>query len=273
MPKDYSQFKEVAAAVPVDGVLHVEFNKPKKLNAVNAATWREYGNVLRLAATDNDVRAVVVSGQGRAFCAGLDISDPEPQHSEDFSRRALSRYNFIREFQNAIKTAYDLNKPVIGVAHGVSYGLAIDLLCNVDIRFAAKGTRFSIREVVIGMAADIGTLQLMPRVVGNSSWVRELAFTGREFSAEEALQQGFVSRVYETQDEAVKAALDLAKQLAAYSPLATHGIKQSLNYAADHSLEDGLKQIAEYNSYAIETDLKVGIGAVLAKKRAVYSKL
>lgn len=270
---NYSQYKEVETSFPAPGVLHVEFNKPKKLNAVNTATWRDYASVLRLAGTDPEVRAVVISGRGRAFCSGLDLAGGEPQFSDEMSRKIIGRFNHIREFQNAIKAGYDLNKPIIGVAHGISYGLAIDILSSIDIRFATKGTRFSVREIAIGMAPDIGTLQHLPRAVGNNSWVREVAYTGREFGAEEALAQGFVSRVYDTPEESVKAAIELATQFTANSPVAMYGIKQSLNYSSDHTIEDGLKQIAEFNSYAIENDMPAGITAVLSKKKAIYPNL
>lgn len=272
---DYSQFKEIKASFAAPGVLHVQLNKPHKLNAVNVATWKCYGEAFRTASADPEVRAVVVSGEGKAFCAGIDLADMSSlsDKGKELSRKVLDRIDFIRDFQDNIKAPYDMNKPVIGVAHGVSYGLAIDILCQFDIRFATKGTRFSIKEIALGMAADIGTLQQIPRIVGNHSWLREVIYTGREFGPEEALQQGFVSRVYNTQEESVNAALELAKQLAANSPVANFGIKKSLNFAYEHSLEEGLKQIAEYNGYAVETDLLIGVTAASQRKKPIFPNL
>lgn len=271
---DYSQFKEIKVTFSSPGVLHVQFNKPKKLNAVNEATWSCYGAAFRAAGADPEVRSIVVSGEGKGFCAGIDLNDLAGLSNEkEFSRRAIDTYQNIRRFQENIRAPFEINKPVIGAVHGVAYGLGIDILSQFDIRYAAKNSRFSVREIVVGMAPDIGTLQQMPRIVGNHSWLREVVYTGREFLADEALLQGFVSRVFETQEETVAAALELAKEIAGYSPVATHGIKKSLNYANDHSLEDGLRQIAEYNSYALETDLLVGVTAAMRKKKAIYPNL
>lgn len=276
MTDKYSQFNELSVSFAAPRVLHVQFNKPKKLNAVGEKTWRQYRKVFETAGNDPNVAAIIVSGQGRAFCSGLDLTDAGSvmgMEDLDASRRAIRLKPFIKDFQQAIKAAYDIKKPVIGVAHGVSYGLAIDILSNVDIRFATNGTRFSVREIAIGMAADIGSLQQLPRIVGNHSWLREIVYTGREFSAEEALNHGLVSRVYSTQEESLNAAIDLAKQFAEYSPVALYGAKHSLNYSIDHTLEDGLDHIAEFNSYAIQTDLAVGISAQLSKKKPIYGKL
>lgn len=277
----YSEIKELAISFAAPSVLLIEFNKPQKINAVNSKTWRDYGKVFTIAARDPNVNAIVLAGKGpKGFCAGLDLKDEEG-FSEisgggsniEPSRKAIYMHRHIREFQNAIKASYDCPKPVIGVAHGISLGLAIDVLTNVDIRLASKDTQFSVREIVIGMAADIGTLQQLPRVVGNQSWVRELVYTGRFFSAAEALQQGLVSHVYDTKEETLAEAIKLAKQLASYSPVALQGAKESLNFAMEHTLDEGLNQIANYNSTALQTDFFTGIQATLAKKQPKYHKL
>lgn len=280
---DYAKFDQLAVTLHPSGILHVAFNKPKKLNAVNEAVWRQYGAVFAQAGRDPQVLVIIVSGNGRAFCSGLDLASAQkditqPPVSEtgeelDAGRRAVRFLPFIKDFQNAIKASYTVNKPVIGVAHGVSYGLAIDILSNVDIRVAARNTRFSVREIAIGMAADIGSLQQLPRIIGNHSWLREAVYTGREFGADEALAQGFLSHVYDTPETALAEAFKLAEGIAKHSPLALYGVKNSLNYAIEHSLEEGLDQIAVFNSFALETDLKVGVMAALAKKPAKYSKL
>ncbi|KAF5102896.1 hypothetical protein D0Z00_000154 [Geotrichum galactomycetum] len=279
----YAKFDQLSVTLHPSGVLHIALNKPKKLNAVNEAVWRQYGAVFAQAAIDPQVLAIIVSGNGRAFCAGLDLASAQkdisfPSESEtgeelDVGRRALRFMPFIKDFQNAIKASYTINKPVIGVAHGVSYGLAIDILSNVDIRVAARDARFSVREIAIGMAADIGSLQQLPRIVGNHSWLREAVYTGREFGADEALAQGFLSHVYETPETALAEAFKLAENIAKHSPLALYGIKNSLNYSIEHSLEEGLDHIAVFNSFALENDLKVGVMSALSKTPAKYSKL
>lgn len=127
---------------------------------------------------------------------------------------------------------------VICVLHGISIGLAIDIACCADIRFASKETNFAVKEVDIGMAADIGTLARLPKIVGSTSWVKDVCLTARNFSAEEALRTGFVSRVLADKAEAVAKALELATTLAGKSPVAVQGTKELLNHARDHSVQE-----------------------------------
>ena len=127
---------------------------------------------------------------------------------------------------------------VICVLHGVSIGLAIDISCCADIRVCAKDTRFAIKEVDIGLAADIGTLARLPKVVGSLSWVKELALTARDFGAAEALAAGFVSQVHESKATALAAAVKTAALIATKSPVAVQGTKELLNHSRDHTVED-----------------------------------
>ena len=266
---DYPQDELLATLLP-RGVLHVRFNKPAKLNAVNKATYLAFGDIFRRAGQDPRVRAVVLSGEGRAFTAGLDVkgmaSEFEPQ-SEDSSRNALRLSALIREFQDACAQPLYINKPVISVAHGPSIGLAIDIMTATDIRFASEDAVFSVREIEIGMAADIGTLQRLPRVVNNLGWVKDVCFTGRNFSAQEAHKQGFVQEVYRTKAEAVEAALTYAGTLAEKIPVAMLGTKKAINYALDHTHDDSLNQIAEFNAYALGHDFAMGTMAMLESAR------
>lgn len=127
---------------------------------------------------------------------------------------------------------------MICVLHGYSLGLAIDISTCADIRICAKDTKFAVKEVDIGLAADIGTLTRLPKVVGNFGWVKEVALSARIFGAEEAYRVGFVSQVHETKDKAVEAALKLAELLASKSPVAVQGTKELLNHARDHNTAD-----------------------------------
>lgn len=133
---------------------------------------------------------------------------------------------------------------VICVLHGAGIGIAIDISSACDIRLATQDAKLSIKEVDIGIAADVGTLQRFPRVVGNDSWTRELAFTGRFFSANEALEKGFVSDVFESKEKAVGKAMEIAKIIAAKSPIAVQGTKTLLDYSRDHTIREGLFWLA-----------------------------
>jgi len=143
--------------------------------------------------------------------------------------------------QNRINASHDLihQARVICVLHGASIGIAIDIASACDIRLAAQDTELSIKEVDVGLAADLGTLQRFPRIVGNDSWTRELAFTGRFFSAQEALEKGFVSYILNSKESGVAKALAVAKLIASKSPVAVQGTKNQLDFARDHTIREG----------------------------------
>lgn len=143
----------------------------------------------------------------------------------------------------------------------------------MDIRYASKDAVLSIREIEIGMAADIGSLQFLPKIVGNFGWIKEAAMTGRDFSPDEAQEQGLINKVFPTKEEAVKGAIDLATMLAKKSPVAMHGLKKSLNYAIDHTVPEGLEQIAQFNSHGLGEDFMIGAMNARNKVKPRYEKL
>jgi delta(3,5)-delta(2,4)-dienoyl-CoA isomerase len=166
-----------------DHVAHVELSRPAQGNAMNAAFWREYRDAFRALADDSEVRCIVVSAQGKFFSVGLDIKDQGvlalPTESEDPARRAFHYRRKILEMQETFSVMEKCPQPVIVCAHNACIGGAIDLLSAADIRMCSKDAFFSIKEVDIGLAADVGTLQRIQGVTGNSSLVRELAYTAR----------------------------------------------------------------------------------------------
>jgi delta(3,5)-delta(2,4)-dienoyl-CoA isomerase len=128
------------------------------------------------------------------------------------------------------------------------------MISACDIRYCAKDTKFTIKEVDVGLAADVGTLQRFPKVVGNDSWTRELAYTARNFDSTEALEKGFVSKVLDTREQCIEEAIKLATFIASKSPVAVTASKQSLNYSRDHSVQEGLDHIATINAVMLQTD-------------------
>lgn len=127
---------------------------------------------------------------------------------------------------------------MICVLHGISIGLAIDLSSCADVRICAADTRLAVKEVDIGLAADIGTLSRLPKCVGSFSWVKDVCLSARYFDAREALAVGFVSQVHETKAAALEAGLKMAGLLATKSPVAVQGTKELLNHARDHSVDE-----------------------------------
>lgn len=199
-PKPYTSFeaKYHKLSFAAEGVLLLSFNRPP-VNAWIDAKWQETQQILKHARDDPEVSAIVVAGEGRVFTAGLDLMSNSlgeiVSGDLDTARKAFYMRNHLRDFQEAISWFEHVEKPVIAAAHGVSYGLGVDLMSACDIRYAAKGTRFSIKEVDVGLAADIGTLQRFPKIIANDSIARELALTAREFDADEAARIGFLSKV------------------------------------------------------------------------------
>lgn len=242
-----------------EGVLRVSF-KRGPVNSWVEPMWRELDAIFRHVATDTDVFAVVLSGEGRCFTAGLDLgSDSLGQVMEDagpdVARRAFAMKRWVGEFQAAVSQMERCGKPVIAAVHNVAYGLGIDLLCAVDIRLAESTARFSVKEVDAGLAADIGTLQRLPKIVGNQSLVRELCFTAREFSAKEALDMGFLSQLVDGgRDAVLKAAIDMAKVVASKAPVALRGTKELLLHARDHTVQQGLDYTALWSASMLQSE-------------------
>jgi delta(3,5)-delta(2,4)-dienoyl-CoA isomerase len=199
------EFRHLKLSIPQESkhIVVVAFNRPKKRNAMSAALWREIGDAFsRLGRLGDDCRCIVLTGIGKAFSAGLDVSDPTLLPSggtpdDDVARLGLAFLPKILDMQRCFTAIEECPVPVIAAIHGSCIGAGVDVACCCDIRIAQAGATFSVREVRIGLAADIGTLQRMPKITGNDSRVRELCFTGETFDHQEAARIGFVSRVSE----------------------------------------------------------------------------
>lgn len=265
---------------PSEYVAHVEINRPEKLNAFHEPMWLNLSAIFKKLTHDPNVRAVVLTGAGpRAFTAGLDVTaasqgqlgDATPQ---DVARKANNMRRHILEFQDCITDLERCEKPVIAVLHGISFGLALDMSLACDIRISTLDAKISVKEVDIGIAADIGTLTRLPHSVGNHSWVKDVALSARVFGAEEAKQFGLVSAVYKDKTEAVSEALKLATLIASKSPVATMGTKHLINYSRDRPITDGLNYTAVWNMSMIQTkDMKDAMLSGLQKRKPTFSKL
>ncbi|PYH98061.1 ClpP/crotonase [Aspergillus ellipticus CBS 707.79] len=262
-------------------VAHVEINRPEKLNAFFEEMWLELSSIFNTLSTSPSVRSIILSGAGpRAFTAGLDVKaasspsgllGPSPL---DPARKALHMRRHILSFQSCISAIESCEKPVIVVAHGISLGLAIDISVAADIRVCSADVRFAVKEVDIGLAADIGTLTRLPKVVGQFGWVKEVALTGREFGAAEAERVGFVNRVFGSKEEAVAGALELAGLIARKSPVAVVGTKELLNYSRDHTVEEGLRYTTVWNSAMVQTkDVQAALLSGIEKRKPTFEKL
>lgn len=270
---------ETVTVTKKDHVAHVELSRAKQGNAMNSAFWKEYRETFQALAKDSDVRCIVLSAQGKFFTVGLDIKDQSvlalPTDSDDNARRAFHMRRKILEMQETFTAMERCPQPVIICVHNACIGGGIDLMTAGDIRYCTKDAFFSIKEVDIGLAADVGTLQRIQLVTGNASLVRELAFSARRMQSEEALRAGLVSRVFETKETMVAEALNMAKMIASKSPVAIAGTKHQLNYARGRTLEDTLEYMAVWNAAMLQTaDVATAAVASLQKQdQPDFSKL
>ncbi|KAI2638889.1 ClpP/crotonase [Hypomontagnella submonticulosa] len=278
----YSDFKHFLITSPSEYVAHVEINRPSKLNAFMPDMWIELGGIFAKLSHDPEVRAVILSAAGdRAFTAGLDVQAVEQGgllgnkgEQEDASRRATKNRRQILEFQECISQIEKCEKPVICVMHGVSIGLAIDIASSADIRICSKDAKFAVKEVDIGMAADVGTLSRLPKIVSSFSWVKDVCLTARGFGADEALAVGFVSQVLETKVKAIETASKLASFISSKSPVAVQGTKELLNHARDNTVADSLRYTSVWNQAMLQSnDFKAALLSGLKKTKPRFEKL
>ncbi|KIW07590.1 uncharacterized protein PV09_01542 [Verruconis gallopava] len=278
MPDTYN-YEYFNVTFPAEFVAQVEINRPEKLNAFIQKMWLNFSAIIKKLSLDPDCRAVIISGAGpRAFTAGLDVQAASQgtlkKSDTDVARKARKTRESIIEFQDCITDIERCGKPVIIVYHGISYGLGIDMGVACDIRIATKDVRLSVKEVDIGLAADIGTLTRLPKSGCSFSWVKEVALTAREFYADEALRVGFVSHVVENKEAGIKKAIEIASLIASKSPVAVYGTKELLNWSRDRPVDDGLKYTAIWNAGMIQTsDVERAMLSGLQKRKPTFEKL
>jgi len=263
---------------------------------MNKTFWLEMSSCFDEIAEDEDCRSVVVAAEGRVFTAGLDMSDTSLMQSlsggasvagdddfdeddendvrPDVARKAFNIHKIALKFQDSFTSIERCPKPVIAAIHGPCIGGGVDLVSACDIRYATRDAFFQIKEVDVGLAADVGTLQRVPRIVGGDSLVRELCYTARKLGADEALRCGLVSRVFENKEAAVEAAVETAVLIAEKSPVAVQGTKHNLVFARDHSVPESLRYMASWNAAMLQSEdvMKSAIAAI-SKEKAKFKKL
>lgn len=256
------------------GVAHVRLDRPKQANAMHRPLWDELHAVLRAADADPAVRVVVISGNGRHFCAGIDLdmlAELFAVREQDCAGRAGEQLRrIILDLQDVFTAVERCRVPVIAAVHGACVGAGLDLAAACDLRYASADASFVLKEVDMGIAADVGVLQRLPRIVGEGV-ARELAYTCRPVDGREAATLRLVNGVYDDPEQLAAAVDELARGLAAKSPLALRGTKHAITYARDHSVADGLDQIATWNAATLlSTDLTESITAFTTRRAPKY---
>lgn len=270
-------FETLAVSKPKEHVIQVELNRPDKRNAMNRTFWREMVQCFKQISDDSDCRAVVLTGAGKIFTAGLDVMDIANDlmnSGNEPSRRAFHLRKFVLSLQESFHAIEKCPQPVIAAVHSGCLGGGMDMICACDIRLCSADAWFQVKEIDLGLAADLGTLQKFPKIIGNDSLARELCFTGRQFTAQEAKEMGFVSRICSDRESLVKEAVELAGEISKKSPVAVSGIKHNLIYSREHSAKDGMEYTATWNMAMLQSeDVMKAVQAGLTKEEATFSKL
>jgi enoyl-CoA hydratase len=235
----------------IDKVAHVRMCRPDEYNSMVREFWMELPQLVRELDDRGDVRALVLSSTGKHFTAGMDLSvftgDSLGGGDAEIGRTRARLRQTALMLQDTFSSLEKARFPVLVAVQGGCIGGGVDLVTAADMRYASADAYFVIQEINIGMTADVGTLQRLPKLIPDGV-ARELAYTGRRMTAERAARVGLVNEVFATHDELVEGVLAIAGEIATKSPLAVWGTKQMLTYTRDHSVADGLEYIATWQT-------------------------
>ena len=263
-------------------VAHIKLNRPEKRNAMNWDFWRDLPRIVGDIDTHARARCIVLSSTGPVFSAGLDLSlfgqdvfasSKTAKMNEKELQTPQNFMSFLSFLQDSISSLQKARIPVICAIQGGCIGGGVDLICSADIRLSTNDAFFSIRETKIGMVADVGTF---PRIVKllPEGIVKELAFTGRNFSAQEAKEYGFVNKLYESHDSLIEGALEIANEIASNSPAAVYGCKRVIDFSRDHTIDEGLEWINMWNASMLsQSELMEGFQSYKSKKEGNFAEL
>lgn len=270
---------EVITVERVDHVGWLWLDSPGRRNAMGNAFFEGLAGAMAELDDDPDVRVVVVAAKGPAFTVGLDLKEMGgilgggggAGGAKSQATRSAATYRSVKRLQATINTVADSPKPTIAAVHGWCIGGGIDLITACDIRLASANAKLSVRETKVAIVADLGTLQRLPRVIAKGH-VAELAFTGKDITAERAKEIGLVNDVLPDMEALHKAAGDLAAEIAANSPLVVQGTKQVLRASEGRTVAEGLDYVAAWNSaFIASNDLAEAMSAFMEKREPNYT--
>jgi enoyl-CoA hydratase len=242
---DYSSFSVTTEG----GVAELVLGNAAKMNALGPAFWQELPQAVAKLNAEGMVRALVISSTGSLFCSGIDLTmfaNPSLTSVAAPAERERLKH-LILQLQSALTCLQDCRFPVIAAVQGACLGAGLDLISACDLRYGTSDSFYVVQEINIGIMADLGSLQRLPRLLPDAV-VRELCFTGAKLSAERAYSLGFLNAVAANHDEVLAAARQAAGQIAQRSPLPMAGSKDVLNYSASHSQSDALNYCATLQS-------------------------
>jgi enoyl-CoA hydratase len=261
------------------GIAHLQLNRPERLNTMAPAFFPALRDAVQSLNAAGQARVLVISSTGKHFCAGMDLevfagaNDLAAMLNTGTARARLAFQDGLRQLMACFDALENARFPVIAAVQGGCIGGGLDLAAACDIRLCSADAFFTVQEIHIGMAADLGVLQRLPKLVPPAV-AREMAYTGARVGAERALAVGLVNAVLPDAQATLAAAMKLAGEIAAKSPLAIAGSKRALNYAIDHPTADALDQMALLQSAIFDIgEMGQAIAGWKAKQAAAFAAL
>ena len=261
-----------------NSIAHIRFNRPEKRNSMNEDFWKMFPKEVEELDDSGEIRALIVSSTGPHFSAGIDLSmfKDDIVESETDNEIGRSRGYFLQQLkflQNAVSCLEAARFPVVTAVQGGCIGGGIDLITAADIRICTKDAFFLIEEINVGLAADIGTIQRLPKIIP-AGIAREWTMLGEKVSADRAKEVGLVSSLHDSHEEMMKNAFEIAEKLASKTPLAMWVTKETLNYSRDHTVKESLENVALWNAATLhKEDVMSTMMSKMQKKKPEYRNL
>jgi len=261
-------------------VAHIQLKRPDAFNSMIASFWTELPQIVREIDASASARAIVISSTGKHFSAGMDLEVFSGGSSlsvgsgvTEEGRKRAYMWMMVQHLQDSFTALEQARIPVLCAIQGGCIGGAIDMVSAADMRYCSADAFFCVMEINIGMTADVGTLQRLPKIIPEGI-ARELAYTGDRMPAQRALECGLVNQVFEDHDSLVEGVLEIAGRIATRSPLAIWGTKEMINYTRDHSVADGLRYIAGWQSGMFQpADMFEEFAAKGEKRAPIFEEL
>jgi enoyl-CoA hydratase len=261
-----------------NSIAHIRFNRPEKRNSMNEDFWTMFPKEVEELDDSGEIRALIVSSTGPHFSAGIDLSmfKDDIVENETDNEMGRSRGYFLQQLrflQNAVSCLEAARFPVVTAVQGGCIGGGIDLITAADIRICTKDAFFLIEEINVGLAADIGTIQRLPKIIP-AGIAREWTMLGEKVSADRAKEVGLVSSLHDSHEEMMKNAFEIAEKLASKTPLAMWVTKETLNYSRDHTVKESLENVALWNAATLhKEDVMSTMMSKMQKKKPEYRNL